>query len=140
MGKRENQVFDGGLLVHHGLSQQHQSRPSFTTALLLTGQAGGGGTACGPARVMRGPATAVPAGSILVIEAITPTWIPLLPGVAGLVAATGGILSNGAIVARELGIPLVVGATGCTTSIQDGHWLVVGGTNGLVQLLRPAHE
>ncbi len=124
-------------MMNEAATDPFQARPSCTLVLLLAGQAGGGGTACGPARVMRGPATAVPAGSILVVEALKPDWIPLLPGVAGLVAATGGILSNGAIVARELGIPLVVGATGCTTSIEDGQWLVVDGTSGLVRRHEP---
>ena len=63
-----------------------------------------------------------------------PTWTPLFALAAAVVADTGGPLSHAAIVAREYGIPAVLG-TGHATTISDGATLLVDGTGGTVTIL-----
>ena len=74
-------------------------------------------------------------GDVLVAATTTPAWTPLFGSVAALVTDTGGILSHAAVVAREYGIPAVVGATGATTTIPEGARVRVDGTTGEVVLL-----
>jgi pyruvate,water dikinase len=77
-------------------------------------------------------------GEILVAHATTPAWTPLFARAAGLVTDLGGPLTHGSIVAREYGIPAVMG-TGCATQlISDGQEITVDGTGGSV--LRSAHS
>ena len=71
-------------------------------------------------------------GDILVCQATDPAWTPLFALAAGVVAETGGRLSHAAIVAREYGIPAVLGGPGATARIADGARLHVDGTAGRV--------
>ena len=66
---------------------------------------------------------------------ITPDCLPLLQGVAGIITEQGGLTSHGAILARELGIPAVVSATGATTLLQTGEKLLLDGDKGEVYRL-----
>jgi pyruvate,water dikinase len=79
----------------------------------------------------------VQSGDILVTATTTPAWTPLFPSLAGLVTETGGILSHAAVVAREYGLPAVVGAAGATTAIPDGTPVRIDGTAGTIAILRP---
>lgn len=116
-----------------------QSRP--VTAALpepvtgATGAPGSPGTATGPARVVRGPAdfARVRPGDVLVCPFTDPAWTPLLRVAAAVVTETGGVLSHAAIVARELGIPAVLGVPGATTTVRDGVPVTVDGTAGTVR-------
>ena len=63
-----------------------------------------------------------------------PTWTPLFATIAAVVSDTGGVLSQCAIVAREHGIPCVVGAHVATRTIADGTLLTVDGSRGTVQI------
>ena len=72
----------------------------------------------------------VPQGVILIAPVITPDYLPLLQGVAGIITEQGGLTSHGAILARELGIPAVVSATGATTLLQAGEKLLLDGNKG----------
>jgi pyruvate,water dikinase len=72
---------------------------------------------------------------VLITTTTTPAWTPLFPSLAALVTETGGILSHGAIVAREYGIPAVVGAAGATGVVPDGARVRVDGASGLVELV-----
>ena len=75
----------------------------------------------------------VATGDVIVIPFSDVSWTPLFARAAGVVAeATGGILSHAAIVAREYGIPCVVGVTGACDAIPDGVPVVVDGTAGTV--------
>ncbi len=74
-------------------------------------------------------------GDILVTTTTTPAWTPLFPTLAALVTETGGILSHAAVVAREYGIPAVVGAAGATSAIPDGGRVRVDGAAGTVLVL-----
>ena len=74
-------------------------------------------------------------GDILVAKQTDPGWGPLFVLAGGLVLERGGLLSHGAIVAREFGIPAVVGVEGAFSSIADGAPLEVDGDEGSVSLL-----
>ncbi|MGF2949005.1 PEP/pyruvate-binding domain-containing protein [Microbacterium alcoholitolerans] len=100
----------------------------------LIGTAGSHGTVSGIARVLRGPSDfpRVQPGDIAICEYTDPAWTPLFRHAAALVTETGGVLSHAAIVAREHGIPAVLGVLQATTRIQDGIRITVNGTDGTV--------
>ena len=103
----------------------------------LAGAGASPGIAEGVARVVAGPEdfARIQPGDVLVATTTTPAWTPLFPSLAALVTDTGGILSHAAVVAREYGIPAVVGASGATTAIRDGVRVRVDGTTGEIVLL-----
>lgn len=92
------------------------------------------GVATGTARVVTDPADpgALEPGDILVAPITDPAWTPLFLAAAGVVVDVGAHMSHAAIVARELGIPAVVSATGASQTIPDGARLTVDGSSGLV--------
>lgn len=94
------------------------------------------GIARGPARIVRSPGRfeQVQRGDVLVCPAADPSWVPLFSIIAGLVTDTGGALSHAAVVAREFGIPAVVGTGDATQRIRDGQMIEVDGTAGEVRL------
>src|SRR5215471_15333231 len=85
---------------------------------VIRGSAGARGTARGPARVIQSleDAGRLRPGDILVAETTSPPWTPLFATAAAVVTDTGGILSHCAVVAREYGIPAVVGTGKATTT------------------------
>ncbi|MFD3675493.1 rifamycin-inactivating phosphotransferase [Streptomyces sp. NPDC058613] len=94
------------------------------------------GTVEGRARVVLGTARAdLEAGDILVTAFTDPSWSPLFVGIAGLVTEVGGLMTHGAVIAREYGLPAVVGVEGATRLIRDGQRIRVHGTGGYVELL-----
>jgi pyruvate,water dikinase len=103
---------------------------------LLHGHAGSPGVARGTARVVRSLAGAgnVAPGDILVAETLSSSWTPLFAVVAGVVTDTGGILGHAAVVAREYGIPAVLGTDLGTSSIRDGQLVEVDGSQGIVRI------
>jgi pyruvate,water dikinase len=103
----------------------------------IRGNAGSAGKVRGVARVIRSlkEAHRLKKGDILVAETTAPPWTPLFATAAAVVTDTGAILSHCAVVAREYGIPAVVGAGVATSLIKDGQWIEVDGDNGLVHLL-----
>ena len=103
----------------------------------LSGAGASPGVAEGRARIVARSEdfARVEPGDVLVAATTTPAWTPLFGSVAALVTDTGGILSHAAVVAREYGIPAVVGATGATTTIPEGARVRVDGTTGEVVLL-----
>ncbi|MFT3662892.1 MAG: PEP/pyruvate-binding domain-containing protein [Gordonia sp. (in: high G+C Gram-positive bacteria)] len=92
------------------------------TPQVLTGTPGSPGQVTGPARLVRGPAdfSAVRRGEIVVCPYTDPAWTPLFAFAAGVVTQTGGALSHAAIVAREYGIPAVLGVAGALDRIPNG--------------------
>jgi pyruvate,water dikinase len=72
----------------------------------------------------------------LVAPSTDPGWTPLFMTAGGLVMEMGGMMSHGSIVAREYGIPAVVGVPGATTVIRTGDVVTVDGANGVVRLAR----
>jgi rifampicin phosphotransferase len=105
---------------------------------LIAGTGASSGEATAVARVVRGPEdfARVSAGEILVCTTTTPAWTPLFPSLAGLVTDTGGILCHAAVVAREYGLPAVVGAAVATQAVPDGALVHVDGGTGEVRVLR----
>ena len=103
----------------------------------LLGNAGSAGRVRGKARVIHDLADAyqLQQGEILIAATTMPPWTPLFSVAAGLVTETGGILSHAAVVAREYGIPAVVGAADATVRIVTGRMIEVDGSAGMVRLL-----
>jgi pyruvate,water dikinase len=101
---------------------------------LLRGLAASGGTYEGPARRVSGPAEfgRIVQGDVLVTESTTEAFNILLPLLGAIVTDSGGLLSHSAIVAREYGIPGVVGTRNCTDLIADGTRVRVDGDAGEV--------
>ncbi|HWV69370.1 phosphoenolpyruvate synthase, partial [Chitinophaga sp.] len=100
--------------------------------VLVTGAAVGEKTATGTARVLQSPSEAgkLQPGDIVVTENISPDWDPVLKKVAGIVTNSGGRTSHAAIVARELGVPAIVGAVNATVKIRDGAAITVSCSEG----------
>lgn len=92
------------------------------------------GVVTGPARVLRqiSAAGALKPGEILVARATDPGWTPLFLVAGGLVLEQGGLLSHGAVVAREYRVPAVSNVPGATNRLRDGQVLTVDGSRGLV--------
>jgi len=100
------------------------------------------GTVTGPASLIKSPAEfdqMIP-GSILVCPMTNPAWTPLFAHATGLVTDMGGILGHGSIVAREYGIPAVVGTGTITRRVKHGQMLSVDGDTGTVKLLEDNPE
>jgi rifampicin phosphotransferase len=97
------------------------------------------GTIEGRARVLLDPATAdLAPGDILVTAYTDPSWTPVFVAIAGLVTEVGGQMTHGAVIAREYGLPAVVGVEHATRLIRDGQRIRVHGTEGYVELLPAA--
>lgn len=75
------------------------------------------------------------AGDILVTPFTDPSWTPLFVAIKGLVTEVGGLMTHGAVIAREYGLPAVVGVEHATTRIKDGQQIRVHGTEGYVEIL-----
>ncbi|MFK0238132.1 rifamycin-inactivating phosphotransferase [Streptomyces vinaceus] len=94
------------------------------------------GTVEGRARVILDMADAdLEEGDILVTPFTDPSWSPLFVAIAGLVTEVGGLMTHGAVIAREYGLPAVVGVERATRLIRDGQRIRVHGTDGYVELL-----
>ncbi|XTZ16677.1 PEP-utilizing enzyme [Micromonospora echinospora] len=94
------------------------------------------GTVEGRARVILDLTEAeIEAGDILVTAYTDPSWSPLFVAVAGLVTEVGGLMTHGAVIAREYGLPAVVGVPDATRLIRDGQRIRVHGTDGYVEVL-----
>lgn len=75
-------------------------------------------------------------GDILVTPFTDPSWTPLFVSIKGLVTEVGGLMTHGAVIAREYGIPAVVGVENATTLIKDGQRIRVHGTEGYIEILQ----
>ncbi|MEU8825764.1 rifamycin-inactivating phosphotransferase [Streptomyces sp. NPDC048636] len=94
------------------------------------------GTIEGRARVILDMAEAdLEAGDILVTTFTDPSWSPLFVGISGLVTEVGGLMTHGAVIAREYGLPAVVGVEQATRLIRDGQRIRVHGTDGYIEIL-----
>jgi pyruvate,water dikinase len=104
---------------------------------VLRGNPGSPGVAKGRARVMRGTERHGPVrpGDVLVVESATPAWTAYFGTAVGLVTDVGGALCHCAVVAREYGLPAVVGAGAATNVLRDGELVEVDGTAGTVTRL-----
>jgi pyruvate,water dikinase len=74
-------------------------------------------------------------GDILVTSFTDPSWTPLFVSIKGLVTEVGGLMTHGAVIAREYGLPAVVGVGNATNLIKDGQRILVNGTEGYIEIL-----
>jgi phosphohistidine swiveling domain-containing protein len=130
------------LLLSDGQAFYEGVAPSAGTgAGVLTGSPVSPGTVEGPVRVVLDPRTAQLApGEILVCPATDPAWTPLFLAAAGLVMEVGGLMTHGSVVAREYGIPAVVGVSQATSRLETGWRVRVDGTTGHVIILDPVQN
>jgi phosphohistidine swiveling domain-containing protein len=105
----------------------------------LRGIAGSPGRTSGKVRLVRGPEEfdSLVNGEILVAPLTNPVWTPLFAVAGGLITEVGGILSHGAIVAREYGIPAVMAVSGAMNKLSDGQQVTVDGSRGIVVIEAP---
>jgi pyruvate,water dikinase len=102
----------------------------------LTGLPVSAGTVEGRARVILDVADAdLVAGDILVTAYTDPSWTPAFVAIKGLVTEVGGLMTHGAVIAREYGLPAVVGVEHATRLIRDGQRIRVNGTDGSIEIL-----
>ncbi len=123
-------------LVNWGYPERFH-RVASADELVVTGIAGSPGTVEGIARVVRtvDEFDDVRDGDILVCQMTNPAWVVLFTKIVGLVTDTGGTTSHPAVLAREFGIPAVVGTSIATSRIATGDRIRVDGTTGHVQVL-----
>lgn len=109
---------------------------------VLTGVGASPGRARGRARVVTNPSAAVVLGAddVLIARTTDPSWVMRFMAVAGLAIDVGGTLSHAAIIARELGIPCVIGTGSGTQVIPDGAPVELDGSAGTVRILTTAHS
>jgi phosphohistidine swiveling domain-containing protein len=102
----------------------------------LRGSAGAPGVVRGPVKILRvlGDAVKLQPGDILVAESTAPPWTPLFASVAGVITDSGGALSHSAVIAREYGIPAVVGVGTATRRLTDGQMVEINGYLGIVRI------
>jgi pyruvate, water dikinase len=131
--------------IAHGKTYLVQARPITTlrhtvapsaekTAVLARGLAAAPGTVAGKVRVLETPEQGerLLEGEILVAQMTNPDWLPTIRRAAALVTNTGGMTCHAAIVARELGVPCIVGTRTATRDLHDGTTVTVDGTHGRV--------
>lgn len=92
------------------------------------------GQVTAPVRIVRSPRDDLQLnGCILVAARTDPGWVPLYPAVSGILIERGSILSHSAIVAREMGIPAIVGIPGLLERLEDGQIVTMNGQTGIIQ-------
>ena len=103
-------------------------------AVLLVGQAASPGVVSGRVRILASPkeGARLQAGEILVATMTSPDWVPTIRRAAALVTDGGGMTCHAAIVAREFGVPCIVGTRTATSDLQDGQLVTVDATSGRV--------
>jgi pyruvate,water dikinase len=104
---------------------------------VLKGTGASAGVVRGPAKVTlsQDDFARIEPGDIIVCPSSNPSWVPIFTIAGGLVTNTGGVLSHAAVVAREFGLPAVVGTGDATTRVADGRLVEIDGTAGTVRLL-----
>ena len=117
--------------------QPEASHPASGDIESLRGTGASPGVVRGTARVVHGTDEfgRIMPGDIIICPASNPSWVPVFAIAGGLVTDRGGVLSHAAVVAREFGLPAVVGARDATTLIADGREVEIDGTAGVVRLL-----
>jgi rifampicin phosphotransferase len=103
----------------------------------LVGMPASAGRATGKVRVVRSPADfdRLAPGEVLVARTTAPAWTPLFARAVAIVTDGGSIVAHASLVAREYGIPAVVGTGNATERLHDGQWVTVDGTLGRVDIL-----
>ncbi len=125
-----------GMAYHKNLFHGQARQATFTADGKLRGVGCCPGTVTGTVKVVGKPSDNLQLdGEILVAERTDPGWVPLYPSVSGLLIERGSILSHSAIVAREMGLPTIVGIPGLVTTLQNGQRVRMDGAAGTVEIL-----
>ena len=128
------------VLLSDGMAYYEGVRAIGGDAASLIGDPVSPGVAEGIVRVIFNPAgTQLAPAEILVCPGTDPAWTPLFLAAGGLVMEVGGMMTHGSVVAREYGIPAVVGVHEATTRLQAGQRVRVDGSNGVITLLSPTN-
>jgi rifampicin phosphotransferase len=128
-----------GMAYHKNLFRSAAERPAAPGDGTLRGTGCCPGERSGPVKVLRSPSDDMRlSGEILVAERTDPGWVPLYPSVSGLLIERGSILSHSAIVAREMGIPTIVGIPELTARLATGMTVHMNGGSGVVEIIGPA--
>jgi pyruvate,water dikinase len=129
------------VLTSEGEALEGAYRRAGIPAGVLAGVAVSAGVVEGRARVVHDIAQAdlVP-GDILVTVSTDPSWSPAFVAISGIVTEVGGLMTHGAVIAREYGVPAVVGVAQATRLIREGQAIRVHGTEGYVELLPSAGD
>jgi rifampicin phosphotransferase len=129
------------LLLSDGRAIYESAPPTGPSPQLLTGDPVSPGVAEGSARVIRDPrgARLLP-GEILVCPGTDPSWTPLFLAAGGLVMEVGGMMTHGSVVAREYGLPAVVGVDHATELLASGTMIRVDGSHGTVEIIHPPEK
>jgi pyruvate,water dikinase len=99
------------------------------------------GTVTGKVRIVLDPGKArLDPGEILVCPGTDPSWTPLFLSAGGLVMEVGGLMTHGAVVAREYGIPAIVGVHQATQLLADGEEITINGSTGVIQRIERQKE
>lgn len=123
-----------GLPYHRNRFQGRPGPAAVSEDGVLRGIGCSPGVVTKPVKVIRTPSEdARLEGEILVAERTDPGWVPLYPSVSGLLIERGSILSHSAIVAREMGIPTIVGILGLTSTLETGQVVTMDGAAGTVK-------
>jgi pyruvate,water dikinase len=121
----------------HGTAEAARSRPVSPDAVLV-GEPASPGRATGAVHVVRGPEDfrTFRGGEVLVARLTAPAWTPLFGRAAAVVTDGGTLAAHASLVAREYGIPAVVGAGNATLRLRDGQVVTVDGGAGTVKIGR----
>lgn len=112
-----------------------EMQPVLSSDAALKGTPASAGKVTAKARVILEPMGArLEPGEILIAPSTDPGWTPLFLSAGGLVMEMGGSMSHGAVVAREYGIPAVVGVHAATERITTGQWITVNGSTGVISI------
>ncbi|MEN4099352.1 MAG: PEP-utilizing enzyme [Anaerolineaceae bacterium] len=124
------------LLLSDGRAFYQGILTSATDAASMHGSPVSPGSSEGYVRVVIDPRQAnLKPGEILVCPGTDPSWTPLFPLSAGLIMEVGGMMTHGAVVAREYGIPAIVGVDQATTRLHTGQYIRMDGSSGLIEVL-----
>jgi pyruvate,water dikinase len=106
------------------------------SAALLIGMPASPGRATGPVRIVRGPEDfdQFEVGAVLVAQVTAPAWTPLFERAAAVITDGGSVAAHASLVAREFGIPAVVGVGDATAQLHDGQRVTVDGSAGVVEV------
>lgn len=129
------------VLTSDGEALEGAYRRADVPAGVLVGIGVSAGVVKGRARVVHDIAQAdlVP-GDILVTVSTDPSWSPAFVAISGIVTEVGGLMTHGAVIAREYGVPAVVGVAEATRLIRDGQGIRVHGSEGYVEVLPSADD
>lgn len=142
LGPVPDVIDDPAIVMLWGITReslnQWLSSGSDTTSNEVKGFAASSGVVEGTARVVRSveEISRLQKGDVLVCQVTNPTWAPIFQKIVAAVSDIGGSMSHAAIVAREYGLPAVVGTGNATSRIKDGQRLRVDGGRGIVTILQ----